>query len=167
MGKETVSVIIEGGKATPAPPIGPKFSPMGINVPKLVADINAKTKDFAGMKVPVDIIVDANTKTWEIKVGTPSASQLLFKELKLEGGSKNAWHPVEDKEKPPIVGNATMDMIVKIAKIKKDDIGAKSIKSAVKVILGSCVSAGITVEGKNPKEVIKEINDGKWDQKFK
>jgi len=58
-------------------------------------------------------------------------------------------------------------MIVKIAKIKKDDIGAKSIKSAVKVILGSCVSAGITVEGKNPKEVIKEINDGKWDQKFK
>jgi len=58
MGKETVSVIIEGGKATPAPPIGPKFSPMGINVPKLVADINAKTKDFAGMKYTLTLLLN-------------------------------------------------------------------------------------------------------------
>ena len=166
MGKETVSIIIEGGKASPAPPIGPKFSPMGIPVPKLVADINAKTKDFAGMKVPVDIIVDAATKTWEIKVGTPSASQLLFKELKLEGGSKSSWHVSEEKDKPPVVGDAKFDIIVKIAKVKQDDIGTASLKSAVKVILGSCVSAGIKVEGKNPKEIIKEINEGKWDSKI-
>jgi large subunit ribosomal protein L11 len=167
MAKEKVNIIIEGGKATPAPPIGPKFSPMGINVVKLVADINAASKSFEGIKVPVEIEVDAAAKTWTVKVGTPSVSQLLIKELKLAKGSGSAWNqgtpekPVT-ADNPPVVGDAKKETIVKIARIKHESMGTKSIKTAVKNVLGTCVSMGITVEGKNPKEAQTEVDSDAW-----
>jgi len=58
--KEKIEALIEGGKATPGPPLGPKLGPLGVNVGKLIADINAATKDFAGMKVPVIIEIDTD-----------------------------------------------------------------------------------------------------------
>ncbi len=79
-----VSVLIEGGKATPAPPLGPALAPLGVNVGQIVAEINAKTKDFAGMKVPVTISVDAKTKNHSISVGSPPASALILREAKAE-----------------------------------------------------------------------------------
>jgi large subunit ribosomal protein L11 len=168
MAKEKVNIIIEGGKASPAPPIGPKFSPMGINVIKLVADINAASKSFEGIKVPVEIEVDAVTKTWTVKVGTPSVSQLLIKELKLAKGSGSAWNEGTPEkpataDNPPVVGDSKKEIIVKIAKIKHQDMGTRNVKTAVKNVLGTCVSMGITVEGKKPQEAQKDVDAGTWD----
>ena len=64
------------------------------------------------------------------------------------------------------VGNLTMDQLVKIANTKIDQSYATTIKSAVKELLGTCVSMGITVENKEPKDLFAEINDGKWDESF-
>lgn len=157
MVKEVIKALVDGGKASPGPPLGPKLGPLGINVGKLIDDINRATKEFEGIKVPVEIIVDTETKKWEIKVGSPPTSQLLLKEIKIEKGSGSAW-------KEGSVGDVPREVIIKIAKIKQKDIGAKSLKSAIKCILGTCLSCGLTVEGKNPKEIQKEIEEGKWDK---
>ncbi|MCD6411310.1 MAG: 50S ribosomal protein L11 [Thermoplasmata archaeon] len=156
---ETIEVLVEGGKATAGPPIGPALGPLGINVMQVVKTINEKTKNFEGMKVPVKITVDPKTKQFEIKVGTPPASALILKELGAEKGSSS---PRTEK-----IGNLTMDQVIKIAKMKYDDLLGKDLKKKVKEIVGSCVSIGVTIEGKSPKEVIKEIDEGVYDSKFK
>ena len=75
MGKDTVDVLIEGGKATAAPPLGPALGPMGVNIGQVVSEINKKTADFKGMKVPVKVIIDSDTKAFEIKIGTQPAAE--------------------------------------------------------------------------------------------
>src|SRR4030042_694131 len=84
---EKLDVLVDGGKATPGPPLGPPLGPMGVNVIQVVNAINEKTKAFMGMKVPVTLLVDSKTKEFEIKVGTPPVSALILKELKIEKGS--------------------------------------------------------------------------------
>lgn len=84
---DTVEVLVEGGRATPGQPLGPALGPLGVNIPKIVAEINNKTRAFDGMKVPVKIIIDSKTKDFEIKVGTPPTSSLITKELGVEKGS--------------------------------------------------------------------------------
>ena len=157
MPKETVEVLIEGGKATAAPPIGPALGPLGVNVGQVVSEINKKTAEFKGMQVPVKIIVDTDTKEFEIKIGTPPASALIKKEAKIEKGASNP------KEK---VGELTLEQVIKIAKMKSDDLGGKTLKDNVKQILGTCNSMGVFVNGKRAKEVIDEINQGKYDNLF-
>ena len=166
MPKEKINALVDGGKASAGPPLGPKLGPLGVNVQKIIADINEATKDFAGIKVPVDLIIDTEKKTWEIKVGSPPTSQLLFKELKLEKGSGSSWREGTEG-KPPVAGDANKEVIVKIAKIKQDIMGTKSLKNAVKNVIGTCVSAGITIEGKKPKEVMNDIEEGAWDDIIK
>jgi len=153
----SIDALVEGGKATPAPPLGPALGPLGVNVGKVIAEINEKTKKFEGMKVPVKVIVDAS-KNFEIAVGTPPTSALILKEIGKEKGSG---------KKEEIVGNLGIKQAVKIAKMKSDEMLAKDLKSAVKEVVGACVSMGVTVEGKNPKEVIKEIAAGKHDNELK
>ncbi|MDT7892394.1 MAG: 50S ribosomal protein L11 [Thermoproteota archaeon] len=156
---KTFNFEIEGGKATGGPPIGPALNPLGVNVMEIVKKINEMTKDFAGMRVPVTVKVDPATKEYEIEIGVPSTAALLFHELKIEKGSGS---PAKQK-----VGNLTMEQVVKIARIKMKDLLAKNLKSAAKEILGTCVSFGITVEGKDPREVQKEIDKGVYDHLFK
>ena len=76
MAKDTVEVLIEGGTATPGPPLGPALGPLGINMMQVVEEINKKSADFAGMKVPVKVIVDRDTKDFEIEIGTPPTTAL-------------------------------------------------------------------------------------------
>jgi len=156
--KKIIEALVAGGQATAGPPLGPALGPLGLNVMAVVNKINELTKDFSGMKVPVKIIVDVETKEFEVEVGTPTASALIIKELKIEKGSGDPG-----KEK---VGNLSFEQVVKIAKMKRPELLAKDLKGAVKEILGSCVSMGVTVEGKNPKEVQKEIDEGKYDEVF-
>lgn len=167
MAKEKINALVDGGKATAGPPLGPKLGPLGINVGQLINDINEATKEFAGIKVPVDVIIDTEAKTWEIKVGSPPTSQLLFKEINISKGSGIAWSEKEEEDKKPIVGDVSKEIILKIAKIKHDAMGTRTIKNAVKNVVGTCVSAGLTVEGKHPKEVQKEIDEGAWDDIIK
>jgi large subunit ribosomal protein L11 len=156
---ETIEVLVDGGKATPGPPLGPALGPTGINVVQVVQKINEKTKSFAGMKVPVKVIIDTKTKTFEIKVGTPPTSALLFKEMGLEKGS--------GAPKVTKVGNITIEQAIKVADMKKDSLMGKDLKNRVLEVIGTAVTCGITVEGKEPMDIQKEIKDGKWDAKFK
>jgi len=154
--KKVVRVMVVGGKATPGPPIGPALGGLGLNIGQVVKEINDKTREYAGMKVPVEIEVDLETRQFEVRVGTPPTSMLILKELGLEKGSSDAGGKK--------VGNLSMDQVVKIAKIKLNDANTKDLKKVVKQILGTALSMGVTVEGKDPREVQKEIDQGVWDQ---
>lgn len=156
--KKVVELLISGGQATAGPPLGPALGPLGVNVMAIVNKINELTKDYSGMKVPVKVIVDPDTKQFEVAVGTPTASALIVSELKIEKGSGT---PSTNK-----VGNLTMEQVVRIAKMKRLELLAKTLKSATKEILGVCVSMGVTAEGKDPREVQREIDQGKYDEIF-
>ncbi len=156
--KKVVELIVNGGQANAGPPLGPALGPLGVNIVAVVNKINEVTKDYAGMKVPVKVSVDTEDKTFEITVGTPTASALLVAELKIEKGSGT---PNSVK-----VGDLSMEQMVKIAKIKAPQLLAPTLKDATKELLGTCVSLGVTVEGKDPREVQKEIDEGNYEKLF-
>lgn len=109
MGKQTVKAMVEGGKATAAPPLGPALSPLKVDVKRIVEAINEKTRELAGMQVPVKVIVNED-KSFEIEVGTPPVSALIKSELKLEKGGGEAGIKR--------VGDLTKEQARKIAKMK-------------------------------------------------
>ncbi|MFW6013597.1 MAG: 50S ribosomal protein L11 [Nanoarchaeota archaeon] len=152
MGIEKVEILIEGGKATAAPPLGPALGPMGVNIGQVVADVNKKTGDFQGMKVPVTVSVNTDTKEYSIKVGTPPTSELLKREAGLKKGAKN-----NQTEK---VADLNIETIAKIARMKKDSLLGKDAMKRTTEILGACNSMGITIDGKSPKQLTKEIKEG-------
>jgi large subunit ribosomal protein L11 len=156
--KKVVELLISGGQATAGPPLGPALGPLGVNTMAVVNRINELTRDYAGMKVPVKVAVDVENKEFEVSVGTPTASALVVSELKIEKGSGT---PNTAK-----VGNLSMEQVVRIAKIKRAELLARTLKGAAKEVLGSCVSIGITVEGRDPREVQREIDDGKYEEMF-
>ncbi len=199
MAERIVNVLIEGGKATPAPPLGPSLAMYKVNIGKVIQDLNEKTKEYEGMKVPVKIIIDDVTKEYRFEIGTPPVSSLIRKELGLkkiapekeeetpEGEETEEEVEDEEKEKKPkeeeeeetkekteeekteervIIGDLTMDQILKVTKMKRDSLLAKDAKKAVKEIVASVVSMPLTIEGKSPKEVLKEIDEGKYDDKI-
>jgi large subunit ribosomal protein L11 len=152
---KTVELIVAGGQATAGPPLGPALGPLGINIMQVVTRINELTKDYAGMKVPVKISVNPEDKSFEVTVGVPTSSALLVSELKIEKGSGT---PNSAK-----VGDVKVDQIVRIAKIKRPELLSRTLKGAAKEIMGTCVSMGVTVEGKDPRDVQKEVDEGKFD----
>jgi len=157
--KATIKALVDGGKATPGPPIGPALGPLGVNVGQIVAKINEKTAAFEGMKVPVKIIIDKKTKQFDVEVGSPPVSALIRKELGLEKGAKTAGKEV--------VGNLTFGQAIELAKLKLGAMMAKDLKASVKEVLGTCVSMGVTVDGRNAREVQREIDEGKHDEELR
>jgi len=153
--KKTIKIQIVGGKANPGPPLGPALSPLGLNVAEVAEKINEATKKFEGMTVPVEIVVNLDTKEYEIKVGVPSTTALL---LKAVGADRPSGDPAHQK-----IGDLPFEKIVEIALLKKPDLLAKTLKAAVKTILGSARSIGITVDGKDPKQVTREVDSGLYD----
>ena len=159
MGTQTVDVMVEGGKATAAPPLGPALGPLGVNIGQIVADINKKTESFKGMQVPVKVQIDEDTKQHEITIGTPPASALIKKEA---GVAKGAANPLADK-----VADLKIQQIIKIAKMKEDSLQGKTMEARVKAIIGSCNSMGILVEGKPAKESMNDIVNGAFAKEIK
>jgi len=159
MASESVDIMVEGGKASAAPPLGPALGPLGVNIGQVVADINKKTADFKGMKVPVKVSVDKDTKEYEITIGTPPASALIKKEANVARGAGN---PLKDK-----VADLKIEQVIKIAKMKADALLGKNDVSRVKEICGTCDSMGIKVEGKQARETIRDINNGTFVDKIK
>jgi large subunit ribosomal protein L11 len=153
----TVEALVEGGKATAGPPLGPALGPTGVNTGEVLAKINEKTKAFAGMKVPVKVTINDN-KTFEIKVGTPPMSALVKSELGLASGSSNA--------RTTKVANMTLDQAKKIADMKKDDLLGADMKARVLEVAGNCVSVGVTIDGKDPKVFQKDVKAGMYDGQF-
>jgi large subunit ribosomal protein L11 len=204
MGQKIVTALVDGGKASPAPPLGPSLSVFKVNIGKIIQDINDKTKSYDGMKVPVKIIIDDVTKECKIEIGTPPVSSLIRKELGLkiiaeekkeettaaaptekpkekekaeptkevipakegETPTETAEEKVVEKKERVIIGNLTMDQCIKIMKMKRDSLLAKDTRKALKEIVASVVSMPLTIEGKNPKEILKEIDEGKYDNKI-
>src|SRR3989344_4499235 len=159
MPKQTVEALVNGGQATAAPPLGPALGPLGVNLGQVISDINKKTADFKGMQVPVKIIVDTDTKKFDITIGTPPASALIKKEAKIEKGSGN---PLADK-----IADLKIEQIIKIAKMKEDSLLGKTLKDKVKEIIGTCNSMGVMVEGVPAVSAIKLVNEGKFEEEIR
>ncbi len=156
---QKISSLVTGGGASAGPPLGPALGPLGVNIMEIINAINDKTKDFEGMKVPVTVSVDPDTKKWDIEIGIPSSAALVLKEAGIQkgsGASGTEW-----------VGDVTIDAIIKVANTKLEKSYATSLKSVAKTIIGTCLALGIKIEGKTPKEITIEINEGKWDEKLK
>lgn len=150
MTKQTIEAMVEGGKASAGPPLGPALGPLKVNIPDVVAEINEKTKDLAGMKVPVKVIVDTETHKFEIEVGSPPIAALVKKELSLDKGSEEAG-----KKR---VGDLTEEQTKKIARQKfgSDD------ESFLNQVKGTCRSMGITIgEGAVTEEEIQRYEEMK------
>jgi large subunit ribosomal protein L11 len=158
MAKDTVDVMVEGGKATAAPPLGPALGPMGVNIGLVVSEINKKTAEFKGMRVPVKVIIDKDTKAFDIRIGTPPASALIKKEAGIEKGAGN---PKIDK-----VADLKIEQIIKISKMKSDALLGKDNIARVKEIIGSCNSMGVLVEGKPAVETLRDIENGMFKEKI-
>ncbi|MCE7743010.1 MAG: 50S ribosomal protein L11 [Candidatus Heimdallarchaeota archaeon] len=155
----TVDLLVDGGKASPGGAMGPALGPLGVNIGQIVQDINKKTQAYSGMKVPVKITVNKITKSFELEIGIPPASALV---LKAANVSKGSGTPNTE-----IVGNITFPQLIDAARAKWDDLAANTIGAACKVILGTMVCMGVTCEGKDPREVQKEINEGKYEELLK
>jgi len=154
--KKIVEALINGGQATAGPPLGPALGPLGVNVLAVVNKINELTSSYAGMRVPVKIIVDVDTKEFEVEIGMPTTSALIVKEAEIQKGSSTPNRET--------AGNISFEQAVKIAKIKMSALLARNLKAAVKEIVGTCLSMGVTIDGKNPKTILEEINNGKYDE---
>lgn len=148
--EQTVDVVVEGGKATAAPPLGPALGPLGVNIQGVVDEINEKTRDLDGIKVPVKVIVDTATKEFRVEVGNPPASALILKELGVEKGSALAG-----KDRAGDLSNGQVKKIAK-AKFGSDD------ESYVNQIKGTCRSMGVTIgEGEVTEEERRKAEEDK------
>jgi len=153
-----IKLLVDGGSMKPGPALSQKLGPMGINPNLVIQKVNDATKNFEGLKVPVELNVNPSTKSFEVQVFSPPSSELLKRELKVEKGS--------GAQKKIKIANASIEQIISIAKAKSSNLLSKNLKSAVKTIVGTCGSLGILVENKPAKEVEQEINEGKYDKEI-
>jgi len=154
-----IKLLVEGGSMQPGPVLSQKLGPTGINISQVIQKVNDATKDFKGMKVPVELNIEPTTKEIDVMVFSPPVSELLKKEIGVEKGS--------GMQKKTKIANASIEQIISVAKTKLPNLLSKDLKAAVKSVLGSCVSLGILVENKSPVEVTREIEEGKYDSEIK
>jgi large subunit ribosomal protein L11 len=159
MATEIIESLVEGGKASAGPPLGPALGPKGVNIGKVIQDINKATEAFKGMQVPVKVIINTDTKAFTIEVGTPPASGLIKKEAGIEKGASN---PKMDK-----VADILIEQVIKVAKMKESALLGKNLKQRVKEVICTCQSMGILVEGVPAHEAIELVNEGKFDAEIK
>lgn len=151
MAEVTIAGLVEGGKVTGGPPFGPALGPLGVNVNAIISEINNKTKQFEGIKIPVKVIVNNETKEFRVEVGNPPTSALILKELGVASGAKT---------KEEVVGNLSIEQVKKIAKSKEASIYGKSMEARMKQVIGTCKSMGVKVENSDPRVIIKKIDAG-------
>lgn len=153
-----IKLLVEGGEMKPGPALSQKIGPLGLNVGQIISKVNEATKNFKGLKVPVELDVNTSTKEFEVKVFSPPVSELLKKELGIEKGS--------GEQKKMQVANASIEQIISIAKTKLPNLLCKDLRAAVKTIVGTCGSLGILIENKLAVEVEREIEEGKYDKEI-
>ena len=154
-----VGLLVEGGNMTPGPVLAQKLGPLGINISQVISKVNEATKDFKGMKVPVDLDIDTGTKQFTISIKSPPVPELLKKEAGIDKGS--------GEHKKLQVANISIEQVIKVAKTKLPDMLENDLKAAVKTVVGSCVSLGIMIENKPAVELAAEVSDGKYDKEIK
>lgn len=134
----TVKFQVPGGQATPAPPVGTSLGRFGINLGQFVQQFNDRTKDAGGIPIPVVVNV-FNDRTFEFTTKSPPAAALLKRQA---GIAKGSGVPNKDK-----VGTVTNAQLEEIAKTKMDDLNARDLEHAVRMIAGTARSMGLVVEG--------------------
>ncbi len=152
-----VKLLVDAGNMKPGPAVGQKLGPLGINLGKVVQEVNSATKEFKGVKVPVELHINKD-KSFTVTVLSPPTAELLKKELSIEKGS--------GLHKKIKAGNASIEQVISVAKTKHPNLLATSFKSAVKSVVGTCVSLEVLIENKEPKEVMNEIDEGKYDKEI-
>ena len=133
-----IKLQIPGGKATPAPPVGPALGQHGVNIVGFTKEFNERTKNDIGLIIPVVITVYAD-HSFSFITKTPPAAVLIKKTLNLEKGSG-----VPNKTK---VATKTFEQCKEIAQIKMKDLNAYDLDQAAKMIAGTARSMGVVVEG--------------------
>lgn len=136
--KTTLKLQIPAGAANPAPPIGPALGQHGINIAQFCQQFNEATKEMTGSIIPAEITIFTD-RTFEFKLKTSPASDLLRKAAGIEKGAAN---PLKDK-----VGKITKVQVREIAEKKMADLNANDVEAAMKIIEGSARSMGIEVIG--------------------
>ena len=131
-----IKLQIPAGKATPAPPVGPALGQHGVNIMSFTKEFNERTKNDAGLIIPVVITVYAD-RSFTVITKTPPAAVLIKKALGLESASG-----VPNKTK---VGKITREQIQKIAETKMPDLNAGSLEAAMSMVAGTCRSMGVEV----------------------
>ncbi|MDZ7689004.1 MAG: 50S ribosomal protein L11 [Halobacteriales archaeon] len=150
---ETIELLVEGGKATAGPPLGPALGPTKIDVGEVVGAINEETADFEGTEVPVTVTIEDGE--YEIEVGLPPTSALIKDELGFDTGS--------GRPQAEFVAEMTAEELKKVAEMKADDLLSYDTKNAAKEIAGSCVCLGVKIEGEDPREAARRIDEGEFD----
>ena len=154
-----IKLLVEGGNMQPGPALSQKLGPVGINVGKVIEKVNQATKNFNGLKVPVELEIDISTKEFEVKVFSPPISELIKKELGITKGS-GIQNQIQ-------AGNLSIEQVIGISKTKMQNLLANDLKSAVKLTVGTCGSLGVLIENKFAKEIQGEIEAGVYDEQIK
>jgi len=136
--KTIIKLQLPAGKATPAPPVGTALGQHGVNIGEFVSKFNAATSQMGSDIVPAEITIYQD-RTFDFKLKTPPASDLLKKAAKVEKGAGNAL-----KEK---VGKITVSQLREIAERKMEDLNANDVEAAMKIIAGTAKNMGIEVNG--------------------
>jgi len=158
MATETIEALVDAGEASAGPPLGPKLGPLGVDIMEIVNSINEETEKFKGMQVPIKLTVDTESGDFDIEVGTPPISGLILDKIGIEKGS---GEPHSNK-----VADLKIKEAKEIAEMKDDDLLGKNLKQKTKEVIGSCVSMGITVDKKDPREAQRLIDEGAYDSVF-
>lgn len=153
-----IKILVDGGSMAPGPALSQKLGPAGINIGQVIQKVNDATKDFKGLKVPVELDVNPSNKSFSVKVFSPPVSELLKKEIGISKGS--------GAQKKEYSGNASIEQIISVAKTKHSNMLSKDLKSAVKTVVGTAVSLGLLIESKPAAEIEREINEGKYDKEI-
>ena len=132
-----VKLQIKAGKATPAPPVGPALAQYGLNISEFCQRFNDATKEQIGFTIPVEVSIYED-RTYDFKVKSPLASELIKKAIGIEKGSGT---PNKTK-----VGKITRAQLKEVAKKKLSDLNTKDIEKAMKIIEGTAKNMGIEIE---------------------
>jgi len=136
--KTIIKLQIPAGKANPAPPVGPALGQHGLNIGEFCAKFNEATKDKGNDIIPVAITVYED-RTYDFKLKTPPASDLLKKAAGIEKGSAS--------QLTKKVGKITREQVRQIAERKMEDLNAETIEAAMKIIEGTARNMGIDIVG--------------------
>ena len=159
MPKKVLTFTVEGGNVKPVPPIKPALESVGLDPNEVVEKMNELTKRYKGFTVTVKVIVDPDTGEYEIEVEPPNITELL---LKLAGAKAPSGDPIHQK-----VGDLPFEKVIEAALMKAPELTAKTLKGAVKTILGTARAIGLTVDKMDPKEVTRMVEEGRYDEILK
>jgi large subunit ribosomal protein L11 len=154
---DTIEVLVPGGQANPGPPLGPELGPTPVDVQAVVDEINEQTAAFDGTEVPVTVEYEEDG-SFEIEVGVPPTAALVKDEAGFETGS--------GEPQAEFVADLSVEQVKTIAEQKHPDLLAYDLKNATKEIVGTCTSLGVTIEGNDPREFKRRLEDGEYDDQF-